>query len=205
MNIRKRLWWAMSCFLVATCAMTARATAAPVAYEGTLLFGVPVTGTVGSTGWLDETASEVDFWRVVIPTGGSVIGITGTRLDADLDLVLSFYRGTTAADESAYRSESDWGGLTYLGFADDEIPNAGPGGDPFYSSGFIAAGDYTIAIGGFLSNGEGPYRYSLIVTPSAIPEPAIFMLGAIGLAALARSRKRIAPVSRRISGRTPAA
>lgn len=175
--------------LGAALAMTT-ADAGPIAYQGALAYGVPVTGQVSGSGWLDEVASEVDFWRFAVPSGGLSITIRGTRVDSALDPVLSLFRGTTTADESAYRSEASWGGLTYIGSADDEVSNPGPGGDPLFTSGLLAAGDYTIAIGGFLSGGAGPYTYSLVVTPAAVPEPGTAWLALGGLAILAARARR---------------
>jgi hypothetical protein len=159
--------------------------AVPITYEGSLALGVPGTGQVGGTGWLDEDASQVDFWRFVVPTGGLRVTIQGTRLNANLDPVLSVYAGVTSADTSLFRSEASWGGLTFIGVADDEIPNPGPGGDPLFTSGLLPASTYTVAIGGFLSAGAGPYPYSIVVAAAAIPTPGTLLLLIASLVALA--------------------
>lgn len=164
------------------------AAAAPPTYEGTLAAGATVTGLVGGSGWIDETAEDVDFWRMVVPEGGRFVTLRGVRGDAGLDLVFSLFHGTTTADASLYRSESDWGGLSYLATADDEVPSAGPGGDPLYRSPLLAAGEYTVVIGGFLSAGQGPYAYSL--SAAAVPEPATALLTGFGAAALALATRR---------------
>jgi len=172
---------------------TSPASAVPLSYEGTLSFGVAATGQVGPTGWVDEDASQVDFWRFVVPSGGACIVAQGTRLNANLDLVLSVYSGTTTADQSLFRSDASWGGLTFIGLADDEIPNAGPGGDPLFTSGLLAAGAYTLAIGGFLSVGNGPYPYSILVNQAAaLPAPTTLLLIGAGIVALAIQRRRSA-------------
>jgi len=85
--------------------------------------------------------------------------------------------------------------LQFLAFADDELDAGGPGGDPLLA-GFVLpfSGDYTIVIGGFISDGEGPYAYelSLTVETAAVPEPggALLLLGGIAALLGVRSGRR---------------
>ena len=188
---RNTAWYRKALAGAVLAGLAAAAPASPIDYQGTLALDTTVTGIVGATGWLDEIAADVDFWLFVVPAVGLSVTIRGTRGDVSLDPVLSVYRGTTTADESAFLAEQDWGGMTFIGEADDEIDvPGGPGGDPLFTSGLLAAGTYTIAIGGFLSDGAGPYAYSLLVSPAAVPEPETIALLAVGAFALA-SVKRI--------------
>ena len=165
------------------------AAAAPVVYEGSLQSGVSVTGQVGGFGWSDENATQVDFWSFS-GLAGAVVDIGAVRLAPDLDPVFSLYAGTTQADGSAFRSEADWGGLRFLTYADDEIPAAGPGGDPALTAFVLPqTGSYTIAIGGFASIDLGPYGYRLDYAVRPLPEPAPALLLALGLAGLLLRRK----------------
>jgi len=162
-----------------TAALTLPSQAAPVSNEGTLAFGAPVTGLVSGTGWGNEMASQVDFWRFS-GTAGQSVDIRGTRLDTNLDPALSLYFGTTTADNAQFINDADWGGLTYLDFADDETPNAGPGGDPLLAQFLLPFdGAYTIAFGGFQSNTDGPFSYSLQVTAVPAPESALLLIAGL--------------------------
>jgi hypothetical protein len=157
----------------------ATAHAAAIHYEGTIAPPVAtVTGSIGGFGYVREVAAEVDFWSFA-GLAGSQVSIRGTRLDAGLDPVLDLYFGTTTADDSLFRTGQSWGGLQYLATSDDVIdPPSGPFGDPFLSFTLPSTGNYTIAIGGGGSDGEGPYRYSLSV--QAVPEPESWAMMLIG-------------------------
>ena len=163
---------------------TGPARAVPISYEGTLALPATVSGSVGGNGWESETAAEVDFWRFS-GRAGDLLTAIGTRLVPGLDPVFTLYFGTTSADASLFVHDADWGGLTYLALADDEVVvGAGPGGDPALT-GFLLpfTGNYTIAIGGIASAGAGPFGYQLQV--SAVPEPEVAVLFGAGLGALA--------------------
>ncbi|HLU77753.1 MAG TPA: alpha/beta hydrolase domain-containing protein [Burkholderiales bacterium] len=168
--------------------------AAPVSYEGTIAPGTTVGGSVGGFSWGDEDGAGVDYWRFS-GSVGDVITLEGLRIDPALDPAFSLYFGITDADDSEFLADADWGGLQFLTFADDEIDNDGPGGDPLLE-GFVLpfSGDYTVVLGGFLSDDEGPYAYSLslAVEPTGVPEPgtALLLLGGIG-ALLWHRRKRV--------------
>ena len=144
----------------------------------------------------------MDFW--------SFAGIAGSRFRSAergsipaLDPALDLYFGTTTADESLFRTGQSWGGLQFLASSDDVIdPPSGPFGDPFLSSSRLPlTGNYTIAIGGAGSEGEGPYRYSLSVQARR-PEPetwAMMLVGSCllgGLAAAPRAAGRVAAETR---------
>ena len=174
-------------------AAAAPAHAVPIAYEGTITAGTPVTGSVSGDGWETENAAGVDFWRVNGVAGQS-FSVRGTRLNANLDPALTLYFGTTAADASQFLHDADWGGLVFLAIADDEVPVAsGPGADPLLSNFRLPfTGLYTIAIGGFSSNGAGPFSYSMQTTQiaAAVPEPETVMLMSAGLGLLLAVQRR---------------
>lgn len=159
--------------------------ALPVVYQGTLVSGVPASGSVGGTSWADEAASLVDFWRFSgVP--GDTVSITVTRGSAALDPAFSLYFGTTNADGAFFLNDADWGGLVFLTFRDDDIQNPGPGGDPSLNTYLLPfAGNYTLAIGGFNSTTSGEYNYNLSYVAQPIPEPEISLLMAGGLCGLA--------------------
>jgi len=167
--------------------------AAPISYEGEI--GVPgmVSGSVGGYGWTDRDASQVDFWYFNIGPGGLYVDIWAERGDIALDPVFSLYSGTTTADESEFLNVQGFGGMDLIAWADDEIDVPGsPFGDPMIDGLFLDEGVYTIAMGGFFSDGAGPYNYDLFinyVTP--VPAPAAaWLLGSalLGLAGLARRK-----------------
>jgi hypothetical protein len=173
-------------------AVLAPAHAVPVVYEGTLTAGAAVTGSVSGNGWETETAAGVDFWRFS-GTAGQSFSVAASRLSPGLDPALTLYFGTTSADASLFLHDADWGGLVFLRIADDEttVP-AGPGGDPRLSNFALPfTGLYTIAIGGFSSNGDGPFSYSMVTSQvAAIPEPETFALMAMGLGVLGFVQRR---------------
>jgi len=159
--------------------LTASVDALPIVYEGSLTSGTAVTGSVGMSGWINEVASEVDFWRFMA-NAGNLVTIRGTRGSPNLDPALSLYFGVTTADQALFLNDADWGGLTYLTFADDEVSvPAGPGGDPLLSMYRVPfTGNYTIAIGGFNSSGGGAFPYTLTaqIVAQAVPAPATIAL-----------------------------
>ena len=166
------------------------AQSALITYEGTITPSATVGGSIGGFGWVREDATDVDFWRFMGIAGNSVT-IRGTRLNVALDPALDLYFGTTTADDSLFRTGQSWGGMQFLVSADDEVdaPPGGPFGDPLIS--FLRlpfTGNYTIAIGGAGSVGEGPYAYSLSVQVVPIPGTAWLVLA--GLAGIARTRRR---------------
>ena len=173
--------------------LTGATNAAPITYEGTLTSGTAVTGMVGGSGWINEVASEVDFWRFMANAGNAVT-IRGTRGNPNLDPALSLYFGVTTADQALFLNDADWGGLTYLTFADDDVSvPAGPGGDPLLNMYRLPfTGNYTIAIGGFSSTGAGPFPYTLTaqVVAQAVTAPPTIPLLIAGLLAFACTRRR---------------
>ena len=177
--------------------------AVPILYEGALTSGVASVGSVTGNGWITSQASGVDFWSF-FGNSGDIIDLTGSRLDEGLDPAFSLYFGTTGADESAYTSFADFGGLDFLLTRDDDIDVPGPFGDPFLNDFVLPqTGNYTVAIGGLASSGSGPFGYQLLLAGSTlpqeggnpdqnvIPEPTTLMLLGSGLAGLVGFRRKI--------------
>jgi hypothetical protein len=152
--------------------IAARAT--PISYQGSIFNNIPVTGSVGGFGMVDDDASSVDFWTFT-GSAGSLVTFQGTRLNAGLDLVLSLYFGTTTTDAVLFRHDASFGGMTLVGMGDDEVAppgGLGPFGDPLLRLILPSTGTYTIAIGGFASDANGPYGYRLaasVPTPATLP------------------------------------
>lgn len=176
--------------------------AAPITYEG--IISTPsgaVSGFVGGNGWLYGVASEVDFWSFNVGAGGLNVDIWATRTDHYLDPAMTLYRGTTSADESEFIDGfTPFGGMELIHVADDEYhPPFGLYGDPVIYNINLSPGTYTLAIGGYASDGPGPFPYQLFIdapgsAPSAsvVPLPAaVWLLGTGLLALLGLSRRRI--------------
>jgi len=159
----------------------------PVTYEGNLVEGVVRTGQVGNNGWHSDVASDVDFW-FFHGVAGQQYTLRADRIDPGLDTALSLYEGITASDESTFVHDADFGGLTFIDSADDEIPYAGgPYGDPLLTFTAPSTGFYTVAIGDYLGDGTGPFNYQIQLTP--VPLPAAVWLFGSGLLGLVGFRR----------------
>ena len=180
--------------LFAATLLPSLANAAPVAYSGTLVSAVPVTGTAAGFSWFLDQGGGVSFWQFSANASDTVT-LRVDRLNANFDPALSFYRGTTSADTSLFNSTGNWGGLTFMGSLDDEraaFLTPGPNGDPFGTFTIAASGLYTVAVGGSLSTDAGSYPFRLTMTQvaAAVPEPEIVALLALGLGVLGLVHRR---------------
>ena len=185
--------------LVAAPALVAGLTAAhatPISYEGVLSPGVAASGDVGGFSWFLNEGSGVDFWQFSASAGSNVT-LRVDRLNGNLDPALSFYKGTTSADTSAFNSAASFGGLTFIGSLDDENPPfvgvANFSGDPFGTFAIGTTGLYTVAVGGSDSTDSGMYPYRITMSVNgvnAVPEPSTYLMLTIGIAAIGWARRR---------------
>jgi len=188
----------------------AGANAAPIAYTGTVVpAGATVNGNAGPFAVFDPFGTPLNetffqFWSFTInpvTTGPFQYAITARRLNNNLDPFLSLYRGliTPGTDTSAFNPFASFDAVTYLGSGDDELPAAGPFGDPQLKL-FLSAGTYTIAVGGSASDCPGGcpangFPYALAVT---VPEPstlALMMVAMMGIGWMLRRQGSAKPRS----------
>lgn len=173
---------------VAALAVAGSANAAPITYLGTLSPGTPVVevNTQGSGNQSNPVGA--DYWGFYADAGDAIT-ITGDRLAIHYDMSLWVLFGQFA-DTNDFGAFFDGGDSTFVTFADDEIPDPGPFGDP--QAIFVApfSGFYTIAVTNFLSSAGPPNPYSLVATGVNVPEPITLSLLGLGLAAAAARRRR---------------
>lgn len=169
--------------------------AAPIQYQGIIdNLNTRVSGEVDGFSWFDNNANGIDFWQINVnqPSGVS-LDINGISATSDLDLAFSLYRGISTADESEFDALGDFGGLTFITSADDEVIINDPLGDPALKAFFLQPGLYTIALGGFDSSDFGPYGYDLQINSSsvsAIPLPPTLLLFLIPVASLLVTKRQ---------------
>jgi hypothetical protein len=185
--------------LMAVVGLASAALADPISYQGDLVSGSTVTGSlVDNNGYDPANTQGRDFWRFY-GEAGDVVDIVGLRLNAGLDPGFSLYFGTTSADESTFNAGADFGGLTFLAFLDDDVPDAfgGPFSEPFLNDFALTnTGYYTIAFFS-VAGDDGQHGYSLTVTGNApdpgvvaVVEPATLALFGAGLAGIGLLRQR---------------
>jgi hypothetical protein len=175
-----------------------RSARSPISYEGIISPAVPVAGSVDGSACGICGANGIaglDFWSF-IATNGDIVTISGARIDLNFDHSFSLFSGATSADESTTAGhlffQNSFDTMTFLAFADDQVPHPGPFGDPLLSNFVIpASGIYTIVVGAASSQVAPNSQYSLtVVGHSGIPEPSTLALAGLGLSFIALRRKR---------------
>jgi len=169
--------------------------AATITYEGILQGNVTQFDSVSSGGTFNDPETA-RFWTF-FGNQGSTVTIEALRLENDLDPAIWVFEGVFD-DTSAFLGGSNAGfdtsDLGFLDFADDEIPNSGPFGDP-RSTVILTlpgTGAYTIAVTNYLSGavdgGDGLFDYQ--ITATVVPEPSTLLLAALALLGIGYCRKR---------------
>jgi hypothetical protein len=95
-------------------------------------------------------------------------------VDCDLDPALVLYKGIVSGTLPSFQcfyDETDLGGATFLGYADDNngLPDAcsgtGPWADPLIYVTPTSSGYYTLAVVEYESVGSGPFEYEIEMSP----------------------------------------
>jgi len=170
--------------------------ASPIVYNSPvpLLDGVPVMGvnTQEPENQVNPVGAE---YFAFFANAGSTVTVTGTRLAPHYDMSLLVFAGLftdTTQFAGGLSTDFDANDPGFIDFADDEIDNPGPFGDP--QSIFVAptTGFYTVAVTNFSSDAGPPNPFSLQVTGiSAIPEPAsLALFGLVGVVGLCVRKRR---------------
>jgi len=179
------------------------AAADPVTYEGTVPSGGTMTGAVEASVHYDD-ATSADYWSFWATAGDSVT-VTVGRIDVQLDPALWVYHGlfgdTLDLGLTSGTNDLDMG-TQKIGFADDEIPNPGPFGDPLMVFTAPVTGWYTAAVTSYLSDplppGDKSYDYGISVrgntgnppyAPNPEPGTVVLLSGALAAAGAWRRRR----------------
>lgn len=148
----------------------------PAFYEGELSAGESGTGSVSSAGSFrdfDPVTGVADYWSIKLKAGDSIV-VEGERLEQDFDMSLWLFEGTItdpvtqfSGGNSSLIDSADPG---FIDFADDEIPNPGPFGDPrtiVYTAteDICLTGIVTNYLSGPNDGGDGLFDYNLGVVP----------------------------------------
>lgn len=126
--------------------------------------------------------------------GGATVTIEVERLELDLDPALWIFEGAFT-DDTVFGGSLDSSDAGFLDFADDEMEDPGPWGDPLSVVTLTLPGTnvYTAIVTNYLSGpddgDDGLFDYEIRVAP--VPEPTTMLLlgaGMIGLAGLGRKK-----------------
>jgi hypothetical protein len=186
--------FAGACFVIA-CYWSTPVMAATPQYQGLLLDGVTYTDSVSSSGTFNDPATA-RYWSF-LGNQGDVVTITALRQEFDFDPGFWVYEGLitdTSVFDGGLLAGFDEVDPGFLAFADDQLPNPGPWGDPQASVLLTlpGTGAYTVAMVNVLSGpnhgGDGLFSYE-ITALNTVPEPACIGLLAMASFVLGGSRK----------------
>ena len=129
--------------------------AVPEISEGNLEAGGSAVGSVAQAGFYNSANPDhSDFWYVQLEAG-TVVTIQVDRIEAALDPALFVFQGAIDDPLDHFGTSIDFGSEAgYIGFADDEIPHAGPFGDPLFTFTVPETGLYTLIVTNYLSGGD---------------------------------------------------
>jgi len=171
-------------------ALPSVAAAVPISYVGVLFDGVTAVGVNTQAPSNENNPIGAEYYQFYA-NAGSALTITGNRLAIYYDMSFWVFAGLFA-DTSAFGATFDTGDPGYVDFADDEIADPGPFGDPLSVFAAPTTGWYTVAVTNFLSDPGGPPNpFELTATGvENVPEPGTMLLLGSGIAGIAVRRRR---------------
>lgn len=175
-----------------------KASAASISYEGNLFDSVTNSGSVSSNSDYSDPSTG-QFWQFSGNTGDPVT-LEVLRQEQDFDPSLWVFEGVFS-DTSIFGASLDFSDPGFIEFADDEISNPGPFGDPQANLTLPNTGNYTAIVtnvaSGSNDGGDGSFDYQITATgvsePESVPEPTsilgLFAMGAIGFSTVSLRQK----------------
>jgi len=177
-------------FLIATLTATSTASASIISYT----LGADYSGTVASEdGWLMGDTTAIDFFTFSVAQDTTL----SFEITADTSFGMSLYSGMLENDPGfLFSNNSDFSdflanSFTYLAGTDGFVPGAG---NNILVDVMLAAGEYTLALGGNegFSLGEAGYSMTSSFTSADVSEPstlAALMMGLVLLSAVRKQQK----------------
>ena len=142
-----------------------------------LTVNTPIEGVVAS-GDNTDNPNGWDYYRFSGSAGQRLnLTLTARRINQALDPAFGVWEGTASDTSEFVDIFSDGNTLSQIVFADDEIPNPGPFGDPTARLRIENDGFYTVGVTSFLSDPTSePLAYR-------VPEPMTVLgsLAALGM------------------------
>lgn len=168
-----------------------------------LTSGVTASGDLPAGDYYDAlNADFYMFWA----TAGDPISLNVSRVDEAFDPAMWVYRGQYFdTSDSAMTAGTDYFQTWvsgFIAFADDEISNPGPYGDPYKAFSAPATGWYTVAVTEYFSDpipSGSTYDYNITMRGATgspprdtgtVPEPTLLALLTCGACGVFVSRRR---------------